>query len=35
VRGFGPVIPGVSVSTVDGQQDVDELLALGVAMRGI
>ena len=35
VRGFGPVIPGVSVSTVDGQQDVDELLALGVAMRGM
>jgi chemotaxis protein CheZ len=34
-RGLGPAIPGVSVSTVDGQQDVDELLALGVAMKGI
>lgn len=33
-RGFGPAIPGISVSTVDGQQDVDELLALGVAMKG-
>jgi chemotaxis protein CheZ len=34
-RGLGPAIPGVSVSTVDGQQDVDELLAMGVAMKGI
>jgi chemotaxis protein CheZ len=33
-RGLGPAIPGVSVSTVDGQQDVDELLAMGVAMKG-
>jgi len=33
-RGLGPAIPGVSVSTVDGQQDVDELLALGGAMKG-
>lgn len=33
-RGFGPAIPGVSVSTVGGQQDVDELLAMGVAMKG-
>lgn len=33
-RGVGPAIPGISVSTVDGQQDVDELLALGVAMKG-
>jgi len=34
-RGFGPAVPGVSVNTVDGQQDVDELLALGVAMKGV
>ncbi|HUL45772.1 MAG TPA: protein phosphatase CheZ [Steroidobacteraceae bacterium] len=34
-RGLGPAIPGLSVSTVDGQQDVDELLAMGVAMKGI
>jgi chemotaxis protein CheZ len=34
-RGLGPAIPGVSVSTVDGQQDVDELLAMGGAMKGI
>ncbi|HXZ58779.1 MAG TPA: protein phosphatase CheZ [Steroidobacteraceae bacterium] len=34
-RGFGPPIPGVSASTVDGQQDVDELLAMGVAMKGM
>jgi chemotaxis protein CheZ len=33
-RGFGPVVPGVSTGTVDGQQDVDELLAMGVAMKG-
>jgi chemotaxis protein CheZ len=33
-RGLGPAIPGLSVSTVDGQQDVDELLAMGVAMKG-
>jgi|HubBroStandDraft_5_1064220.scaffolds.fasta_scaffold91878_2 chemotaxis protein CheZ len=33
-RGLGPAIPGISVSTVDGQQDVDELLAMGVAMKG-
>jgi chemotaxis protein CheZ len=33
-RGFGPVVPGVSAGTVDGQQDVDELLAMGVAMKG-
>ena len=33
-RGFGPAIPGINASTVDGQQDVDELLALGVAMKG-
>jgi len=33
-RGLGPAIPGVSVSTVDGQQDVDELFAMGVAMKG-
>jgi len=33
-RGLGPAIPGVSVSTVDGQQDVDALLAMGVAMKG-
>ena len=33
-RGVGPAIPGISVSTVDGQQDVDELLAMGVAMKG-
>ena len=32
-RGLGPAIPGLSVSTVDGQQDVDELLAMG--MKGI
>jgi len=34
-RGLGPAIPGLSVSTVDGQQDVDELLAMGVAMKGM
>ena len=34
-RGFGPSIPGISVSTVEGQQDVDELLAMGVAMKGV
>jgi len=34
-RGLGPAIPGISVSTVDGQQDVDELLAMGVAMKGM
>jgi chemotaxis protein CheZ len=34
-RGLGPAIPGLSVSTVDGQQDVDELLAMGVAMKGV
>ena len=34
-RGLGPAIPGVSVSTVDGQQDVDELLAMGGAMKGM
>ncbi len=34
-RGFGPAVPGISVSTVDGQQDVDELLAMGVAMKGM
>ena len=34
-RGCGPAIPGISVSTVDGQQDVDELLAMGVAMKGM
>lgn len=34
-RGFGPSIPGISVSTVDGQQDVDELLAMGAAMKGM
>ena len=34
-RGLGPAIPGLSVSTVDGQQDVDELLAMGGAMKGI
>jgi chemotaxis protein CheZ len=34
-RGLGPAIPGVSISTVDGQQDVDELLAMGVAMKGM
>ena len=33
-RGLGPAIPGVSTGTVDGQQDVDELLAMGVAMKG-
>lgn len=33
-RGFGPAIPGINASTVEGQQDVDELLALGVAMKG-
>jgi len=33
--GFGPVVPGVSTGTVDGQQDVDELLAMGVAMKGV
>jgi chemotaxis protein CheZ len=33
-RGCGPAIPGLSVSTVGGQQDVDELLAMGVAMKG-
>jgi chemotaxis protein CheZ len=33
-RGLGPVVPGVSLNTVDGQQDVDELLALGGAMKG-
>jgi chemotaxis protein CheZ len=33
-RGLGPAIPGISVSTVDGQQDVDELFAMGVAMKG-
>ena len=33
-RGFGPAIPGINASTVDGQQDVDELLAMGVAMKG-
>jgi len=32
-RGLGPAIPGISVSTVDGQQDVDELLAMG--MKGM
>lgn len=31
-RGLGPAIPGVSTGTVDGQQDVDELLAMGGAM---
>jgi chemotaxis protein CheZ len=34
-RGLGPAIPGLSVSTVDGQQDVDDLLAMGGAMKGI
>jgi chemotaxis protein CheZ len=34
-RGLGPPIPGVSTGTVDGQQDVDELLAMGVAMKGV
>ena len=34
-RGLGPAIPGISVSTVGGQQDVDELLAMGVAMKGM
>jgi chemotaxis protein CheZ len=34
-RGLGPAIPGLSVSTVDGQQDVDELLAMGGAMKGM
>jgi chemotaxis protein CheZ len=34
-HGFGPAVPGVSVNTVEGQQDVDELLALGVAMKGV
>jgi len=34
-RGLGPAIPGLSVSTVDGQQDVDELFAMGVAMKGV
>lgn len=34
-RGLGPSIPGVSTGTVDGQQDVDELLAMGVAMKGV
>jgi chemotaxis protein CheZ len=33
-RGVGPAVPGVSAGTVDGQQDVDELLAMGMAMRG-
>lgn len=33
-RAEGPAVPGVSLNTVDGQQDVDELLALGVAMKG-
>jgi len=33
--GFGPAIPGIDASTVDGQQDVDELLAMGVAMKGV
>ncbi len=35
IRGLGPAVPGVSVNTVDGQQDVDELLAMGVAMKGV
>lgn len=34
-RGLGPAIPGLSVSTVDGQQDVDALLAMGVAIKGM
>jgi chemotaxis protein CheZ len=34
-RGFGPAIPGINLSTVDGQQDVDELLAMGAAMKGV
>ncbi len=34
-RGHGPRVPGVSTGTVDGQQDVDELLAMGVAMKGL
>ncbi len=34
-HGFGPAIPGVSTDTVDGQQDVDALLADGMAMRGM
>ena len=34
-RGLGPAIPGLTASTVDGQQDVDELLAMGVAMKGM
>jgi chemotaxis protein CheZ len=34
-RGLGPAIPGISVSTVGGQQDVDELLAMGGAMKGM
>jgi len=33
-RGFGPAVPGVSVSTVGGQEDVDALLAMGSAMKG-
>ena len=33
-RGFGPAVPGIAANTVDGQQDVDDLLAMGVAMKG-
>jgi chemotaxis protein CheZ len=33
-RGHGPAVPGVSIGTVDGQQDVDELLAMGFGVKG-
>ena len=34
-RGLGPTVPGLNLGTVDGQQDVDELFAQSVVMKGV
>lgn len=34
-RGIGPAVPGVSAGIVNGQQDVDDLLALGAEVNGV